>query len=46
MILKIGEEDDEWNDEHYEDDLDEAEYNDFNSEGDWEEDAWNEEDLN
>jgi len=37
-------------DERYEDDLDETEDNgkdaDFNSEGDWEEDAWSEEDLN
>ncbi len=37
--IEDWEEDDEWDDEHYEDD-------DFNSEGDWEEDAWSEEDLN
>ncbi len=48
--IEDWEEDDEWDDEHYEDDLDETrdngEYDDFNSEGDWQEDAWSEEDLN
>ena len=47
--IEDWEEDDEQDDE-YEDDLDETEDNgeddDFNSEGDWEEDAWSEKDLN